>query len=155
MSQASPGARSPAPMTEPEDGPPGPIEWAGVALLVACAALLAVLELFLVPLYVGGLIVPVCVVLAVLGNIALPTLARALVGRLAGGVLPFLGWLVVVLVALLVNPAEGDVILQGSGAPLYVAYALMLGGAVAGTVTLLVISPAPAVAPPTSSGRRR
>ncbi len=121
----------------------GLLDWAGVVLLCACAALAALLELLFVPLYVGRVLVPVVVVCAIAGNIALPRLARGLVNTAAAAVLPFLSWLVVVVIIGMVPRPEGDVILPSGGGVEWVAYGVLFGGAVAGTVTCVLTGAAP------------
>jgi hypothetical protein len=116
--------------------------WAGVALLAACGALAGLLESLLVPLYWGSVIFPIAVVLAVVSNVVLPRLARALVPTTGAALAPFLGWLIVVVAFGVVSRPEGDVILPGAPGSLeFVTYGLLLGGALAGTVTVVWISP--------------
>lgn len=117
-------------------------DWAGVLLLAACGALAGLLESLLVPLYWGSVIFPVAVVLAIAGNVVMPRLARALVPTTGAALAPFLGWLVVVVGFGVVSRPEGDVILPGAPGSLeFVTYGLLLGGALAGTVTVVWISP--------------
>lgn len=130
-------------MTEPAS-PPTALDWAGIVLLVLCGALAAFLETLLVPLYAGSVIVPLAVLLAVASNVALPRLARALVPRTAAALAPFAAWLIVVVAFGLLARPEGDVVLPGSPASLqYVTYGVILGGAVAGTATLVLMTPPP------------
>ncbi|MDT4978100.1 MAG: hypothetical protein QOG98_3858 [Pseudonocardiales bacterium] len=111
--------------------------WAGVALLCGCAVLAGVLALFLVPLYAGSVLVPVAVVVAVASNVALPRLARTLVETTAATVLPFVFWLLAVIIVGVLPRPEGDVVLPGGGGALqWVSYGVLLGGALAGTVTV-------------------
>ncbi|MDQ2748207.1 MAG: hypothetical protein ABI775_04760 [Pseudonocardiales bacterium] len=111
--------------------------WFGIALLCGCAVLSALLALFLVPLYAGSVLVPVAVLVAVASNVALPRLARSLVASTTATVLPFAFWLVSVIVVGLLPRPEGDVVLPGgNGALQWVSYGVLLGGAVAGTMTL-------------------
>lgn len=115
---------------------------AGVVLLAVCGALAGLLESLLVPLYWGSVIFPLAVVLAVVGNVVLPRLARALVPATGAALAPFLGWLIVVVGFGVVSRPEGDVILPGAPNSLeFVTYGLLLGGALAGTVTVVWISP--------------
>ncbi len=130
-----------------------------MALIVLCAALLAVLEALLVPVYVGSVIVPVAVVLAVAGNILLPRLARALIPTMAAALAPFAAWLVVMVGFGVLARPEGDVIMPGSpSSAVYVTYAVLLGGALVGTVTLVWLAPPPVTkeqaAVRTDQGRR-
>jgi hypothetical protein len=111
--------------------------WVGVALLCGCAVLSGLLALFLVPLYAGSVLVPVAVVVAVASNVALPRLARTLVETTAATVLPFVFWLLAVIIVGVLPRPEGDVVLPGGGGGLqWVSYGVLLGGALAGTVTV-------------------
>lgn len=122
-----------------------PWDWIGVALLVASGALAGLLEVLLVPLYAGSAIVPVTVLLAIAGNVALPRLARVLVPRTGAAAGPFAAWLLVVVLFGVLTRPEGDVILPGSPNSLeYVTYGVLLGGTLAGTVTLVMLAPPPA-----------
>lgn len=112
--------------------------WAGVALLCCCAALAALLALFLVPLYAGSVIVPVAVLVALATTILLPRLAYVLVESTLAMALPFLSWLVVVIAVGVVPRPEGDVVLPAGGGPEWVSYGVLLGGALAGTVTVVL-----------------
>ena len=117
--------------------------WAGVALVSACAVLAAVLEALLVPLYAGSVVVPVAVVLAVAGNVALPRMAHALVPRAAAGLAPLLAWLAVMLLFLQGRP-EGDVVFPGQPAGAeWTFYGTLFGGALAGMVAVASSAPAP------------
>jgi hypothetical protein len=115
----------------------GSVGWAGVVLTCAAAALAALLEMFFVPLYAGTVVVPVAVLAAVAGNVVLPRLGHRLVPRTLAAVLPFLTWLAAVLVVGLVPRPEGDVVLPGGDPLQWVSYAVVLGGAVAGAVTVV------------------
>lgn len=127
-------------------------DWLGVVLLGMCAALSALVEALLVPLYAGQVIVPIAVVLAVAGNVLLPRLARGLVPRTAAALVPLLTWLVVIVGFGVITRPEGDVILPGAPAGAeWVTYGVLFGGAIAGAVTVMVIAPPPqrrAPAPP-------
>jgi hypothetical protein len=112
--------------------------WVGVALLCGCAVLSAILELFLVPLYAGSVLIPIAVVVAVASNIALPRLAHTLVPTTAATVLPFGFWLVAVIIIGVLPRPEGDVVLPGGGALQLVSYGVLLGGALTGTVTVVM-----------------
>lgn len=127
------------------DRRPTPVEIAGVALVMASAALSALIEALLVPLYAGRVVFPIAVVLAVAGNIALPRLARQLVPTTLATVLPLLAWLAVMVGFGVYGRPEGDVILPGgpTGAE-WVTYGVLLGGAVAGTFTVVMTMPPPA-----------
>lgn len=124
------------------------LDGVGLAVLCGCAVLAALLELLLVPLYVGSTVVPVAVVAAVAGNIALPRMARALVDSTFAAAAPFLAWLVTVSVVGLMPRPEGDVVLPGGSTLQLVSYGVLLGGAVAGTVTIVVGATPPLPKPP-------
>jgi len=99
---------------------------AGV-LISAFAVGLAVVEAFLVPLRVGTVPLPICVLLAVAGNVVLTKLAVRQTGSIVCGVLQPVLWLAVIVV-LSVPRAEGDLIVPGSATGLVFLFA----GAVAG-----------------------
>jgi hypothetical protein len=116
----------------------------GVGVLALCAALSAVLESLLVPLYAGSVIVPIAVVLALAGNNVFPRLARSLVPSTLGALTPFVAWLVVMVGFGVLGRPEGDVILPGSPtAAALMTYAALLGGAVVGTFTVVWLTPPP------------
>jgi hypothetical protein len=133
----------------------------GVGLLCLCAALAGLLEVLLVPLYAGSSLVPIAVLLAIASNIALPRMSRALIDRTGAAVLPFLSWLIVIGVIALMPRPEGDVILPaGSVGVQLVGYGVLLGGSMAGTITVVVsgaarasVPPMPPPIPPPKTGR--
>lgn len=136
---------SPAKPARPE--PLSTLAWLTIAVLVACGLLTGLLESMLVPLYHGSSKVPVAPVLAVLTNIGLPLLARRVADRLLPVALPFVGWLVAVLALGFVTRPEGDVVLPG-GSLQWVAFAMIIGGTLAGTATVVLTVPPRAVPPP-------
>jgi hypothetical protein len=115
--------------------------WAGVVVLCACAVLAALLALFLVPLYAGSVLVPIAVLIALATNVALPRLAHTLVETTAAAMLPFACWLIVVVGVGVLTLPEGDVVLPGGGSLQLVSYGVLLGGALAGTVTVVLSGP--------------
>jgi hypothetical protein len=118
-------------------------DWAGVVLICACAALAALVEALLVPLYAGKVIVPIAVVLAIGGNFALPRMARTLVASTAATLAPLLVWLAVVLLLLYGRP-EGDVAFPGQPAGVaWVFYGTLFGGALSGVAAIATSVPAP------------
>jgi hypothetical protein len=135
--------------------------WIGVAVLCGCAMLAAVLALFLVPVYAGTVVVPVAVAAALATNIVLPRLARALIPTTGAAMLPFASWLIVVIAVGTFPRPEGDVVLPGGGGALqWVSYGVLLGGALAGTVTVVLSSgtgrlAAPPPTPPAAPRRPR
>ena len=88
---------------------------------------LALVEAFLVPLRVGTVPLPICVLLGVAGNVVLTKLAVRQTGSVVVGVLQPVLWLLVVVVLSLPR-AEGDLIVPGSATGLVFLFA----GAVAG-----------------------
>jgi hypothetical protein len=119
-------------------------DWVMLIVLCVGAALSGVLEVLFVPLYVGSVLVPVVVPLAIAGNLLLPRLGRALVPTGAGTLAPVLSWLAPVLVLALFPRREGDVLVPGGGGPQWTFYGLLLGGCVAGFTSLVLSSPPPA-----------
>jgi hypothetical protein len=117
-------------------------DWLGVALLTVCGGLAAVLESLLVPLYWGSVIFPIAIVLALASNVVFPRLASSLIPRTSAVLAPFAGWLVVVVGFGVLSRPEGDVILPGAPGKLeFVTYGVLLGGALAGTMTVVLASP--------------
>ena len=116
------GPEDPAhPWTGPERG------WA-YALVLLLTVLLALWGAFLVPFRVGGTVVPVSLVIAVVGNVLVGRAAS----RVAGSTGPLLTgalWIGVVLV-LSSRRAEGDVVVPGSP----VGTGFLLAGACASAV---------------------
>jgi hypothetical protein len=104
---------------------------AGNALaVVVAAAWLALVEVFWLPLRVAGVLVPVSVVAAVIGNLMLVALALRLTGSRLLAVLPALVWVAVAVGAMVRRP-EGDLILTGGGALGVVNLAFLLLGVTA------------------------
>lgn len=128
--------------TRPDPDTVNPLDWAGVVVLTVTGALSALVEALLVPLYTGTVVVPVSVLLAIVTNSVLPRVARALVPRTFAGAAPFVAWLLVVVWFGALSRPEGDVILPGGGpgGVVLVTYGVLLGGTLAGAVTLVVMS---------------
>ncbi len=118
-------AAAPAPRAAPD-----PLVLRIVAgLLVSVAAVgLAVIEAFLVPLRIGSVRFPLCVPLAMAGNVLLTRLAARQTGSIVVGALQPALWLVTVIVLSLPR-AEGDVIVQGSLTGLVFLFAGVVAGA--------------------------
>ena len=81
---------------------------------VLVAGWLALVEVFWLPLRVAGVLVPLSVLLAVVGNLLLVAGAHRLTGSRAVAVLPALTWLAVALAATVRRP-EGDLLAVGTG----------------------------------------
>jgi hypothetical protein len=101
--------------------------WA-YALVLLLTVLLALWGAFLVPFRVGGTLVPVSLVIAVVGNVLVGR-AGARVAGSTGAVVPGLLWVAVTLV-LSSRRAEGDVVVPGDA----VGLAFLLTGALASAV---------------------
>jgi hypothetical protein len=102
--------------------------WGLTALVVA--AWLTLAEVFWLPLRVGGVLVPVSVVVAVVGNLLLPTAALRLSGSRLVAVLAVVPWLVVAVAAMVRRP-EGDLVMSGSEALGAVNLAFLMLGVLA------------------------
>lgn len=126
-------------MSEPDRM--GPASWAGLVLVCASAVLAAVIEVLLVPIYAGSTPVGIAVLFALASNIALPRLAFGAYPRALAAAAPFVLWLVVVFVFGVFGRPEGDVVLPGGGGVQWVSYGVMLGGALAGTLTVVLTVP--------------
>lgn len=101
--------------------------WALVAVLVS--GWLAVVEVFWLPLRVGGVLLPLSVVGAVVGNLAVGAAARRLSGSGTAAVLAAVAWLVVVVVAMIPRP-EGDLLIVGNGRTGIVSVVFLMAGVV-------------------------
>ena len=119
--------------------------WGLAAVLVALW--LALVEVFWLPLRVGGLLVPLSVVAAVTANLLLPAAARRLSGSRLIGVLPAVVWLVVAIGAMS-RRAEGDLVITGGGVSGTINLAFLLLGVLAASLAVgRVLGGAPAVRP--------
>jgi len=145
---ASPPVEPPAP---PE--PRRAVDVLGIVVCAVSAVLAAVITVLLTPLYWGSVLAPVSVLLAIVVNIALPLLTRWLgASPIASGV-PFVLWLLAVLVLGMSRP-EGDVLLPAGGSgQQWVTYGMMAAGALAGSITVvtLTMGELPTQAAPASS----
>ncbi len=108
-----------------------------VALFTLLGAMSAVLEIFLVPVYVGSVIFPITLVITLVVNIWLPRAVRSLTGSTPLSVLPGLAWLIVIYFLGFRARPKGDVLLPGYGQAQYVAMALLMVGLVAGAIGVL------------------
>jgi hypothetical protein len=102
--------------------------WGLVSVVVA--AWLALVEVFWLPLRVAGVLVPLSIVVAVVGNLMLPAAALRLSGSRLVAVLPVVSWLVIAVAAMLRRP-EGDLIMTGVGAAGVVNLAFLMIGVLA------------------------
>jgi hypothetical protein len=106
----------------------GLIGWAAGAVLVP--GWLALVEVFWLPLRIGGVLVPLSIVAAVAGNLLLTEAAHRLSGSRAVAVLPGIVWLAVAVAAMTRRP-EGDLVLTGGGATGTVNLAFLVLGVTA------------------------
>ena len=120
-------AEPPAPARPDRAADPLAARVAAGVLISLFSVGLALVEAFLVPLRVGTVPLPICVLLAVAGNVVLTKLAVRQTGSVVVGVLQPVLWLLVVVVLSLPR-AEGDLIVPGSATGLVFLFA----GAVAG-----------------------
>ena len=118
--------------------------------VVVAAAWLALVEVFWLPLRVAGVLVPVSVVAAVVGNLMLVAWALRRTRSRAVAVLPAVVWVTVAVGAMTRRP-EGDLILTGGGALGTVNLAFLLLGVTAAAFAVgraLARPPARATASP-------
>jgi hypothetical protein len=101
----------------------------GLSTLVV-ATWLALVEVFWLPLRVGGVLVPLSVLVAVVGNLLLPAAALRWSGSRLVAVLPAVAWLVVAVGAMVRRP-EGDLVMTGGGATGVVNLAFLMLGVLA------------------------
>jgi hypothetical protein len=119
--------------------------WGLAAVLVALW--LAVVEVFWLPLRIGGLLVPLSVVAAVTANLVLPEAARRLSGSRLIGILPAVVWLAVAIAAMS-RRAEGDLVITGGGATGTINLAFLLLGVLAASLAVgRVLGGGPVVRP--------
>lgn len=118
--------------------------WALTALVVG--AWLALVEVFWLPLRVGGVLVPVSIAAAVVGNLLLPAAALRLSGSRLVAVLPPVAWLVVALGAMVRRP-EGDLVMTGGGAIGAVNLAFLMIGVLAAAFSVGRVLAGPRRAP--------
>lgn len=114
----------------------GEVRIFAVVLFTLLGAMSAMLEILLVPLYIGSVIFPVTLVIALIGNLALPRALRFIVGSTGLGALPFVAWAIVILIVGFYPDAMGDVLLPGYGDGQYVGGALLVVGLTAGAFSL-------------------
>jgi hypothetical protein len=100
---------------------------AGTVVGVLGGFVTAVWEVFLSPLYVHHVIVPIAPVLAVVGNVALVWFTKRVTGRTGLALLPGLVWFVTMFAGS-VRTTEGDLLIPASDWP---GLAALLVGAVA------------------------
>ena len=126
--------------------------WSLLAVLVS--GWLALVEVFWLPLRAGGVLVPVSVAAAVIGNLLLVPAARRLSGSRVVAVVPAVVWLVVAIGGAMRRP-EGDLLITGGDvATQVVNLAFLLLGVVAAAfgVGRVLGDPGPPVVRPAGGG---
>ena len=101
----------------------------GSLAAVLVSGWLAVVEVFWLPLRIGGVLFPLSVVGAVAGNLAIGAAARRLAGSGGAAVLAAVAWLVVV-VAAMIPRSEGDLLIVGGGSTGVVSVVFLMAGVV-------------------------
>jgi hypothetical protein len=103
---------------------------AGGLLTLVVAVWMALVEVFWLPLRVGGVLLPVSVVAAVAANLLLPRLALRLSGSRLVAALTGVAWVAVVVAGMIRRP-EGDLLITGGGATGVVNLVFLLAGVLA------------------------
>jgi hypothetical protein len=123
-------------------------------LAVGAAAWLALVEVFWLPLRIGGVLMPVSVLAAVVGNLLLVEHTFRRSGSRVVALLPAATWVVVAIGAAIRRP-EGDLVLVGGGGLGVVGLAFLLCGVVAASFAVArVLGRPPSVAVAPSTVRR-
>jgi hypothetical protein len=133
-------SRPPAPAASVEqvsDPPLPPVLGIG-AVVVFClvGALSAVIEVLLIPLYLGSDVFPVTILITIALNIALPRLVRMTVDWGWAIALPLVSWILVAIVLGFTNTNK-SILVPGSGQASYVALGFYFLGTLAGFVSVL------------------
>jgi hypothetical protein len=132
MSAAAPNDQ--ADLKRPDPQLPDPLALAGSVVYCAVGVLSGVIEVLLIPLYLGSVIFPITVLIAIIGNVLLPHLVHSLVDWRWAIAAPFIGWLVAVIALSYFNANGGTVLVPGYGQAQYVGLALIFIGTLAGFI---------------------
>lgn len=127
----------------------GALRVAGGVLAVFGAAVTALLEVLLATLRVGGTLIGVSAVLAVLANVALSWFAVSTVGRRWAIALPAVTWFTL-MVIVAGGTAEGDILLAGNN---WVGLALIVAGSMTFAIMAFRAILAPRPGQPPRPGR--
>ena len=103
----------------------------GAIVVTIGAAVLALMEAFLVPTRIGGVPIPIAAVIAFFGNYYLPALAKWWVNNRWAALLPIATWFAVVLVASTPN-SSGSLIIINT----WPGYIMLLAGAAGAAAAL-------------------
>jgi hypothetical protein len=141
---------------------PAPLALAGSVVYCAVGVLSGVIEVLLIPLYIGSVIFPITVLIAIIGNVLLPHLVHSLVDWKWAISAPFVGWLLAVIALSYFNNSSGTVLVPGYGQGQYVGLALFFIGTLAGFIGVVRelgrlkarTATAPATTPRATAGRR-
>lgn len=106
----------------------------GYLIFALAGVLTAIYEVLLVPTRWGSTLIPLAPLLAIIGNVGLPIVARQLTHTAVSAVPPVIGWFVTIFVLASARP-EGDVLLP-AGKTAWVSYGLLICGALAAIGTL-------------------
>jgi hypothetical protein len=126
---------------------------AGTAVGVLAGFVTALWEVFISPLYVNHVLIPIAPVLAVAGNVALVWFTRRVTGSTGLALLPGVVWFVTMFTGS-IRTAEGDLLIPASDWPGLVA---LLAGAVAwglAAYRLILSVPSSRGARPTTHARK-
>jgi hypothetical protein len=116
---------------------PDALAAAGVVVYCAVGALSGVIEVLLIPLYLGSVIFPITVLVAVIVNYAVPRLVHSLADWKWAILAPFVAWLVTVIALNTLNTGGGSVLVPGYGDGQYVGLALFFIGTLAGFISVV------------------
>lgn len=125
----------------------------GGLLVSLLAAVVAVVEVFYLPLRVGSVPVPVSVAAAAIGNVVFTRLMYAVTGSIIAAMLPAAGWLAVTARAAIARP-EGDLLITDGGpsaGSALINLAFFVFGALAAAYAVGTLRRSPR--PPVSSGQ--
>jgi hypothetical protein len=125
------------PVSEDEPALPTAVAVAGVVVWCLVAGLSAVLEVLLIPVYIGRFIFPIAVVIALVANIAIPRLAHQVLDSGWAVLLPMVVWVLTVIWLAFFNTSHGSVLVPGAGDDEYVGLAIFFGGTLAAAIGVL------------------
>jgi hypothetical protein len=127
----------------------------GGAVVLVLAVWISLVEVFWLPLRIGGVLIPLSVLAAVVANLLLPPFAVRVSGsRLVAG-LTAVAWLVVVVAGMIRRP-EGDLLIIGGGTTGVINLGFLLCGVLAAAFSVgrALGGPRPAVRAPASAPDR-
>jgi len=131
MSESDPPAPS---VNEPL---PDVVGAAAVVIFCLVGVISAIIEVLLIPFYVGGRIFPITVLITIVLNIALPILVRMTVEWNWAIALPVVAWVVTIITLGYANTGHGSVLVPGYGDGEWVGLAVFFVGTLAGFVSVI------------------